>query len=78
MIIVPLGVFAYYSIVAAMRLGEISFVTPFRYSRILFALIIGMLVFSERPDTLMLVGAALIVASGLFTLWRERKHRPAA
>lgn len=77
-IIVPLGVFAYYSIVAAMRLGEISFVTPFRYSRILFALFIGWIVFAERPDALMLVGAVMIVASGLFTLWRERKHAPAA
>ncbi len=77
-IIVPLGVFAYYAIVTAMRVGEISFVTPFRYSRILFALVIGMVVFLERPDALMLVGATLIVASGLFTLWRERKHRPAA
>lgn len=77
-VIVPMGVFAYYAIVAAMRVGEISFVTPFRYSRILFALVIGMVIFSERPDALMLMGATLIVASGLFTLWRERKKRPAA
>ena len=61
-----------------MRLGEISFVTPFRYSRILFALLIGMIIFAERPDTLMVVGVALVVASGLFTLWRERKTHPAA
>jgi drug/metabolite transporter (DMT)-like permease len=60
-----------------MRVGEVSFVTPFRYSRILFALAIGMVVFDERPDTLTLVGAAVIVGSGLYTLWRERKHRPA-
>lgn len=76
-IIVVLGVVAYYSIVAAMRVGEVSFVTPFRYSRILFALIIGVLVFAERPDALMLLGAVLIVASGLFTLWREGKQRAA-
>lgn len=75
--IVMLGVCAYYAVVAAMRVGEISFVTPFRYSRILFALIIGLVVFSERPDTLMLLGATLIVGSGLFTLWRERKQRAA-
>ncbi|WP_050931302.1 DMT family transporter [Aestuariivita boseongensis] len=75
---IPLSVFAYYAIVAAMRVGEVSFVTPFRYSRILFALVFGMAVFGERPDALMLVGAALIVASGLFTLWRERKHRSSA
>ncbi len=77
-IIVPLGVMAYYAIVEAMRVGEVSFVTPFRYSRILFALVIGMVVFAERPDALMLIGAALVVASGLFTLWRERKKQTAA
>ncbi|MGZ2258151.1 DMT family transporter [Roseobacter sp. A03A-229] len=67
-----IGIVAYYGIVAAMRIGEVSFVTPFRYSRILFALIIGTVVFAERPDTLTLLGATIVVASGLYTLWRER------
>lgn len=81
---VLLGALSYYAIVAAMRVGEVSFVTPFRYSRMLFALVVGFFVFRERPDTLMLVGAAVIVGSGIYTLlreravWRERKHRPAA
>lgn len=70
-----IGIVAYYGIVAAMRVGEVSFVTPFRYSRILFALIIGMSVFEERPDVLTLLGAAIIVGSGLYTLWRERNVR---
>ena len=70
-----IGIAAYYAIVAAMRLGEISFVTPFRYSRILFALVIGVVIFSERPDALTLIGAAVIVGSGLYTLWRERNVR---
>ncbi len=71
-----LGVVSYYAIVAAMRLGDVGFVTPFRYTRLIFALVIGMLVFTERPDTLMLVGSAIIVGSGVFTVWRERKqHR---
>lgn len=68
-----IGVLAYYAIVAAMRVGELSFVTPFRYTRMLFALVIAILVFGERPDRLTLVGAAIIVAAGLFTLWREKK-----
>ncbi|MGY6706677.1 DMT family transporter [Roseinatronobacter sp.] len=67
------GVLAYYSLVAAMRVGELSFVTPFRYTRMLFALIVAILVFGERPDGLTLIGAAVIVAAGLFTLWRETK-----
>ena len=73
-----IGIFAYYCIVAAMRVGEISFVTPFRYSRILFALVIGIGIFGERPDMLTLLGATVIVASGLYTLWRERRVRGAA
>lgn len=70
---IVIGIFAYYAIVAAMRIGEISFVTPFRYTRIVFALVIGIGVFGEDPDTLTLMGAAIIVASGLYTLWRERR-----
>lgn len=68
-----IGVLAYYALVAAMRVGELSFVTPFRYTRMLFALIVAMLVFGERPDALTLIGAATIVAAGMFTLWRETK-----
>lgn len=67
------GVFAYYAIVAAMRVGEISFVTPFRYTRLVFALFFGIIVFGERPDTLTLIGSAIIVASGIYTVWRERR-----
>ena len=67
------GLMGYYAIVAASRIGEIAFVTSFRYSRMLFALIIGAVFFGERPDLLTLLGAALIVASGLYTLLRERR-----
>ena len=63
----------YYSITAAMRLGDVSFVTPFRYTRLVFALIISALFFYEHPDTLTLLGAALVIGSGLFVMWRERK-----
>lgn len=63
---------SYNAIVVAMRIGEISFVTPFRYSRMIFALVIGVVVFAERPDALTLIGAGIIIASGLYTLWRER------
>lgn len=73
------GGFAYYAIVAAVRLGEVSVVVPFRYSRLVFAMAIGMVVFGERPDGPMLLGAALIVGAGLYTIWREtRGRRPAA
>ncbi len=63
----------YYGIVAGMRMGDASVVTPFRYTRLLFSIIAGMLVFSERPDTLTLLGASLIIGTGIYTVLRERK-----
>ncbi|WP_113912704.1 DMT family transporter [Roseovarius dicentrarchi] len=75
------GVVAYYFIVGAMRVGEVAAVTPFRYARLIFALILGMTFLGERPDLWTLVGAAIIIASGLYTLIREqrlaRAHRRA-
>ena len=56
-----------------MRVGEISFVTPFRYTRLVFALIFGIVIFGERPDVLTLTGSAIIVLSGIYTVWRERR-----
>lgn len=76
------GVTGYYAIVAAMRVGDVSFVTPFRYTRLIFAMGIGMVILNERPDLWTWAGAALIVGSGLYTLIREarlnRKTRRAA
>jgi len=69
-----IGVIAYYMVVAAMRVGDIPVVTPFRYTRMVFALFVALLVFGERPDTLTYIGAAIIVAAGLFTLWRETRR----
>ena len=71
------GVAGYYALTAAMRVGEVSLVTPFRYSRLLFALILGALVFAERPDAATLIGSAIIVASGIYTLLRGRRSNPA-
>ena len=58
-----------------MRIADVSITTPFRYVRLIFALMIGWAVFGERPDLLTWVGAALIVGSGLYTLARERRSR---
>ncbi len=68
----PIGI---YGTTAAMRVGEISVVTPFRYSRLIFAMILAALIFGERPDALTYLGAALIVGTGIFTLWRERRAK---
>lgn len=73
LLISVVGVAAYFALTQAMRSGEISFVAPFRYTRLLFALLLGFVVFSEVPDTSMLFGSALIIVSGLFSLKRTHE-----
>lgn len=72
------GVVGYTALTAAMRTGEVSVVAPFRYTRLLIALVIAYAIFGERPDALTLGGAALIVGSGIYSLWRDslRRRRP--
>ncbi len=67
------GVLGYYGIVTAMRIGEASALTPFRYTRLVFSITAGMLMFGERPDSMTLAGAGLIIGSGLYTFIRERQ-----
>ena len=68
-----IGVAAYYALTSAMRMGEVSVVTPFRYTRLVFALILGATVFGEQPDAATLLGSAVIVTSGIYTLLRSRR-----
>lgn len=63
---------AYYFGVIAMRTGEIPVVAPFRYTSILFALVLGYAIWGHVPDTISLAGMALVVAAGLYLLYRER------
>ena len=70
---IVIGVIAYIAIITATRTGDVATVAPFRYSRIVFALIIGTIVFGERPDVWMLIGTLIVVGSGLYTLWRESR-----
>jgi drug/metabolite transporter (DMT)-like permease len=70
---VSVGMVAYFMIVTATRSGDVSVVAPFRYARIVFAVILGALVFGERPDLPMILGSVLIVASGLYTFAREAR-----
>ena len=65
------GAAAYASLMKAMRTGTVSTVTPFRYSRLLFGIALGVVVFGERIDPAMALGCCVIVGSGLFILWRS-------
>jgi drug/metabolite transporter (DMT)-like permease len=62
----------YQSIIIAMRIGDISFIAPFRYTALPWSIVLGILVFGDFPDTVMIVGSLIIVASGIYTLYRER------
>ncbi len=68
---VVIGALGYILIIASIRITEVSVVMPFRYSRIIFLLVLGILVFGEKPGVLMLFGAALIIGSGTYMMWRE-------
>jgi len=67
------GVAAYSCLMKAMRTGAVSAVTPFRYTRLLFGIALGVLLFGEQLSITMLMGASLIIISGLFINWRGRE-----
>ena len=68
---VILGSVGYLLLITSLRLGELSAIMPFRYSRIVFLLIFGVLFFGESPSLSMLVGSALVIVSGIYLMWRE-------
>ena len=51
--------------------SSIATTTPFRYTRLVFAMLIGVVIFGERPDALTLLGSAIVVGAGLYSLMRE-------
>jgi drug/metabolite transporter (DMT)-like permease len=67
--------FGYMFSIMVMRVGDIGFVAPFRYTALLWALVLGWLSFGTLPDGVTLLGAAIVVASGIYLLLRERKLR---
>jgi len=74
--LVAIGVFgglAHIFLTESYRLAEASLVAPFDYTSMLWALLLGFVVFNELPDALVYLGAAIIAAAGLFVIWRERQ-----
>ncbi|WP_255509500.1 DMT family transporter [Oceaniovalibus sp. ACAM 378] len=69
------GSAAYMAMTASIRLGDLSAVAPFRYTRLIFAFTLGAVVFGERQSMSTLIGAAVVAAAGLYTLWRETRVR---
>ena len=65
---------AYFFLVEALRHAEASVVTPYKYATLIWAILIGMVVWRDSPDLQMLAGAILVVASGLYILHRELRR----
>lgn len=66
------GAAAYSCLMKAMRTGEVSAVTPFRYTRLLFGVTLGIVLFGEQLNFSMLVGAGFIIISGMLIRWPEK------
>ncbi len=65
----------YLCAISAMRSGDVAFVAPFRYTSLVWALVLGWAVFGDWPSAVTLLGAAIVAGSGLYTLYRERQVR---
>lgn len=72
------GIGAYTALTIAMRTGEVGAVTPFRYTRLVFAMIAGVTVFGERPDLWTVTGSTLIILAGITALRLNRRAKGTA
>ena len=71
------GALGHWLLIRCYEVAEASAVQPFAYLQLVFVSVLGIVVFSETIRTNVAIGAAMIVAAGLFTLWRERQNRSA-
>jgi drug/metabolite transporter (DMT)-like permease len=69
------GVSAYWCITTALRTGEVGVVTPFRYTRMVFGVAIGVVFLNEALTWPVVIGSVMVVGAGLYTVWRERMKR---
>ena len=68
----------YQFIILAMRTGEVAYVVPYRYTSLLFSIILGYVLFAEVPDKYTILGSVIVISMGLFTLYRELVRAKAA
>ena len=67
------GMLGHFLLIKCYEVAEASAVQPFAYLQLIWASLIGVIIFGEQITTNVLIGACIIVGAGLFTLWRERK-----
>ncbi|RED52018.1 DMT family transporter [Aestuariispira insulae] len=66
-------IFGYQTSIMTMRIGEISFSSPFRYTVLIWAMLLGIFVFGDIPDVWTIIGSAIVVLAGIYTFYRERQ-----
>lgn len=66
-----IGGFAQFAMTQAFRLAPVAIIAPYEYGALVFAMMFGYLIWGEVPDAFLLIGAAIVVASGLYILHRE-------
>jgi len=75
--LIALASFSIVIITKAMRVGELSAVSPFRYTRLFFGILAGVMIFGDQLDNYTIAGSAIILLAGLYIWQREQRHRPA-
>ena len=73
---IAFGCLGFFFMTESVRLGDMSVVSPFRYTRLLFSLAAGILILGEQVNTIMLIGSALTILSGLYIWHREVVMQP--
>ena len=68
----------YYFTIETVRVGDLGVAAPFRYTALLAAIAVGYVLFREVPDRLTVIGSAIIIASGLYSLYVDRRRSPTA
>lgn len=66
----------HFCMIRALSLAPVTLIQPFNYFQLVWSVFVGMIVFADMPNGLTLLGAAIVVASGLFVFYREHKRRP--
>ncbi len=61
--------------IMTMRVGDVGFIAPFRYTLLIWAILLGIFVFGDIPDALTLLGCVIVAGTGIYSLYRERKVR---
>lgn len=64
--------FAHIAVNKALKLAPAAIIMPYQYTQILWAVVLGFMIFGDWPDQMMIIGSALIIAAGLFIFWREQ------